>query len=1510
MTAATLADPTQGTLTQDPVTLEWTFTPSATFVSGSAVINYTIEDQDGATDTAIHTVTIGNEPPAPQPPATPPPGEPPVIVDPLDPNNLIVEATDNVPLTLGIDNHFVDPNGDPLSYTVDMSAAPAWLTYDAATETFSGTPPVDNAGVDYVIPVTVDDGNGGTVNSTLTFQITNPTPDAVDDTTVTSVGTAVVVPLLGNDTDPDGDPLTVTSATLADPTQGTLSQDPVSLEWTFTPSATFISGSAVINYAIEDQDGATDIAIHTVTIGNAPPVLEPPVTPPPGEPPYVVDPADPGNLIVEATDNVPLMLGIADKFTDANGDPLAFTVDMTAAPAWLTYDAATNTFSGTPPVDNAGVDVVIPVTVDDGNGGTLNASVTFQITNPVPDAIDDAVVTTIGTPVVVDLLANDTDADGDPLTVTSATLADPTQGTLTQDPVTLAWTFTPSATFVSGSAVINYTIEDQDGATDTAIHTVTMGNEPPVLEPPVTPPPGEPPYVVDPADPGNLIVDGTDNVPLTLGVADKFTDANGDPLSYTVDMTAAPAWLTYDAATETFSGTPPVDNAGVDYVIPVTVDDGNGGTLDASVTFQITNPVPDAIDDAIVTTIGTPVVVDLLANDTDPDGDPLTVTSATLADPTQGTLTQDPVTLAWTFTPSATFVSGSAVINYTIEDQDGATDTDIHTVTIANEPPAPQPPVTPPPGEPPVVVDPADPNNLIVEGTDNVPLTLGIADKFIDPNGDPLSYTVDMSGAPAWLTYDAATETFSGTPPVDNAGVDYVIPVTVDDGNGGTINSTLTFQITNPAPDAVDETTPGVAGQPVIVDLLANDIDVDGDPIAVTTATLADPSAGTLVQDPATFAWTFTPAPGFSGPAVINYTIEDQDGATDSAIHTIDVPNVPPVLIDPEPVPGTPEIDPADPGNLIVRGNDNEPLILDLGPYFRDDNLDDLTISVDPSTIPTWLTWDPVTNTLSGTPPVDNEGIDYVIAISVDDGKGGVFNGTVTFDITNPAPDAVDETTAGIAGQPVIVDLLANDVDPDGDPMTVISATLANPADGTLVQDPATLEWTFTPAPGFSGPALINYTIEDQDGATDTATHTVDVPNEPPSLVDPDPTPGTPEIDPADPGNLIIRGFDNEPLEIDLGPYFEDPNLDELTVTPDPATIPSWLTWDPVTKTLSGTPPVDNEEIDYVIDVVVDDGKGGVFTGSLTFEITNPPPVAVDDGPFKVTEGLELTLAVLDNDGDPDGDPIRVVEASSPNGNVVVLPDGTIVFTPDLGFVGTTEIVYTITDDDGGFDTAIVTVEVEPAIFVAPPEDQPPVKPDAPVVTYDHDVEGGILATSRAITDQWRDEAERRGALAEHANPYLRALSGFSLKFGDDAWYSPKDDGSAVRLESIVTRGVLSLSLFDISEPDAPRVQQYEIRMLDGSDVPAWLEWPGSAMLQGHVPAHIDYLDLEIAVKLQDGREIIQPIRLWTKTGVIEPLPAQKASIGAGENRRADAEATSPIETQLARLGSALALAE
>ncbi len=207
--------------------------------------------------------------------------------------------------------------------------------------------------------------------------------------------------------------------------------------------------------------------------------------------------------------------------------------------------------------------------------------------------------------------------------------------------------------------------------------------------------------------------------------------------------------------------------------------------------------------------------------------------------------------------------------------------------------------------DPPIPVDPLGPLNLNptgdaheVQGFDNELISIDLSEGFSDPNGDPLSFTVDMTGAPAWLTFDPLTNTFTGTPPIDNpgdtAGVTFVIPVTVDDGAGGTLTSSVTFRIDNPAPIAFAETTTTTHNTPVVVDFLANDIEPDGDPLTVTSATLVNPADGTLTQDPVTLAWTFTPAVGFVGDAVINYTIEDQDGGTSSSTHTVTVANAPP----------------------------------------------------------------------------------------------------------------------------------------------------------------------------------------------------------------------------------------------------------------------------------------------------------------------------------------------------------------------------------------------------------------------------------------------------------------------------------------------------------------------------------------------------------------------------------------------------------------------------------------
>jgi hypothetical protein len=93
-------------------------------------------------------------------------------------------------------------------------------------------------------------------------------------------------------------------------------------------------------------------------------------------------------------------------------------------------------------------------------------------------------------------------------------------------------------------------------------------------------------------------------------------------------------------------------------------------------------------------------------------------------------------------------------------------------------------------------------------------------------------------------------------------------------------------------------------------------------------------------------------------------------------------------------------------------------------------------------------------------------------------------------------------------------------------------------------------------------------------------------------------------------------------------------------------------------------------------------------------QVTNRPPNAVDDT-ATTEENTPVTIAVLANDSDPDGNPLTVTGASDPpHGSVVVNPDNTITYTPDSGFTGTDSFTYTISDGNGGTDSATVTVTV------------------------------------------------------------------------------------------------------------------------------------------------------------------------------------------------------------------------
>jgi hypothetical protein len=147
-----------------------------------------------------------------------------------------------------------------------------------------------------------------------------------------------------------------------------------------------------------------------------------------------------------------------------------------------------------------------------------------------------------------------------------------------------------------------------------------------------------------------------------------------------------------------------------------------------------------------------------------------------------------------------------------------------------------------------------------------------------DVDGDSLTYTAtkaDGSALPSWLNFDAATRTFSGTPPQDFNGV-VAVKMTTSDGS---LSDSETFNLTvnpvNDAPVAVGDTLAATEDTPVnytAAQLLGNDADVDGPALSIASVTSG--TGGTAVLN-ANGTVTFTPTGNFNGPASFTYTATD-----------------------------------------------------------------------------------------------------------------------------------------------------------------------------------------------------------------------------------------------------------------------------------------------------------------------------------------------------------------------------------------------------------------------------------------------------------------------------------------------------------------------------------------------------------------------------------------------------------------------------------------------------------
>ncbi len=201
----------------------------------------------------------------------------------------------------------------------------------------------------------------------------------------------------------------------------------------------------------------------TTTIANNPPVATP-------------DPA------VAATKDTPVTFPVLGNDTDADGDTLTVT-GASANNGTVTVNPD-GSLSYKPNPDFHGTDTVT-YTIADGKGGTASTTVTINVApvNDPPVAVADTATTTEDTPVTVAVLTNDRDVDGDPLTVTGATV-DPAKGSVTVNPDGTL-TFTPAAN-VNGPVTVTYTLSDGQGGGTTGTATVT------IVAPTPTPPSSAP----------------------------------------------------------------------------------------------------------------------------------------------------------------------------------------------------------------------------------------------------------------------------------------------------------------------------------------------------------------------------------------------------------------------------------------------------------------------------------------------------------------------------------------------------------------------------------------------------------------------------------------------------------------------------------------------------------------------------------------------------------------------------------------------------------------------------------------------------------------------------------------------------------------------------------------------------------------------------------------------------------------------------------------------------------
>ncbi|MCJ8285857.1 Ig-like domain-containing protein [Halomonas sp.] len=532
------------------------------------------------------------------------------------------------------------------------------------------------------VSVVASQADGDSTTATVKVSVVDDAPEAVNDQLDGVQSSQVIskgadVGLLANDTQ-GADGATVTFVDESS-LQGSLTWNADgSFDYTAKDNASY---TEVVNYTITDADGDTSQATLTINVENGTPTTQPTNV--------QVNEAglDEGSQSATNSEQVKGQL----VATDAQGDDLTFKAETLKgnygeidirADGSFTYTLTKPVNSSDNPVDDAESFVY---TVTDSHGNSATGTITVDVIDDVPQAVNDTPAalqsgTSLTTTAGNGMLANDVQgADG-------ATVISVDDSGLRGQ---LSWNADGSYTYTADAndsyeEVVSYTIRDADGDTSQATIKFVVNDGSPTANASAA--------TVSEAG----LATGSDaasNSEVAEGQL-QASDAQGDALTFTATTLRGSygTLVIEENGSYTYTLDTAVTGAEADNgqntlngqdVFSYTVIDAHGNSSTASISINIVDDVPTAVDDAVSTAEDTEVTVDVLAND-EGGADGATLVSASMASgyESAGRVTIDSDTGEVTFTPAAGF-EGAALIDYTIRDADGDTSNATLTVNVA-----------------------------------------------------------------------------------------------------------------------------------------------------------------------------------------------------------------------------------------------------------------------------------------------------------------------------------------------------------------------------------------------------------------------------------------------------------------------------------------------------------------------------------------------------------------------------------------------------------------------------------------------------------------------------------------------------------------------------------------------------------------------------------------------------------------------------------------------------------